>query len=62
MTSGDRSALLVRIECVAELALTAERRTELIDLLGDDERLRAEYPKVSEYLEMSPQLAGTGNL
>jgi hypothetical protein len=50
------------IERVAELALTAERRDELIALLGDDERLRAEYPKVGEYLEMSPQLAGTGDL
>jgi hypothetical protein len=47
---------------VAELALTAERRTELIDLLGDDDRLRAEFPKVSEYLDMSPQLTGTGDL
>lgn len=62
MAGGNRRTLLVRIECVAELALTAERRSELIDLLGDDDRLRAEYPKVSEYLAMSPQLAGTGNL
>lgn len=47
---------------MAELALTAERRTELIELLGDDARLRAEFPKVNEYLEMSPQLPGTGDL
>lgn len=62
MTGGDRTTLLVIIEDVAELALTAERRSELIDLPGDDDRLRAEYPTVSEYLEMSPQLAGTGNV
>jgi hypothetical protein len=62
VTGGDRRALLVGIDGVAELALTAERRTELIDLLGDDDRLKAEYPKVAEYLEMAPQLAGTGNL
>jgi hypothetical protein len=47
---------------VVELALTAERRSELVELLGDDERLRTEYPKVSEYLDMSPRLEGTGNL
>jgi hypothetical protein len=52
----------VRIGCVAELALTAERRNELAALLDDEQRLRAEFPKVSEYLDMAPNLAGTGNL
>src|SRR5689334_24741659 len=47
---------------VAELALTAERRSELLALLDDEERLRAEFPKVSNYLEMAPTLPGTGNL
>jgi len=47
---------------VVELALTADRRSELIELLGDEQRLSTEFPKVSEYLEMSPQLAGTGDL
>ena len=31
-------------------------------LLDDEQRLRAEYPKVSEYLDMAPNLAGTGNI
>lgn len=42
--------------------MTAERRNELAALLDDEERLRAEYPKVSEYLDMAPNLAGTGNV
>lgn len=47
---------------MAELALTAERRTELAALLDDEQRLRTEYPKVSDYLDMAPNLTGTGNL
>ena len=46
---------------VAELRLTAERRNELAALLDDDQRLRAEYPKVAEYLDMTPMLSGTGD-
>jgi hypothetical protein len=46
---------------VADLVLTTERRDELAALLDDEERLRAEYPKVSEYLDMAPNLAGTGD-
>jgi hypothetical protein len=42
-------------------ALTPERRAELLALLDDEQRLRAEYPKVSEYLEMAPNLAGTSD-
>lgn len=47
---------------MVELALSAERRNELAALLDDEERLRAEYPKVSEYLDMAPNLAGTGDV
>jgi hypothetical protein len=47
---------------VVELALTAERRNELAALLDDEQRLRHEYPKVSEYLDMAPRLAGTGDV
>ncbi|WP_024800169.1 hypothetical protein [Nocardia sp. BMG51109] len=46
---------------MAELALTADRREELARLLGDERRLRFEYPKVAEYLETAPMLPGTGN-
>lgn len=48
-----------RIGCV--VALTPERRAELLALLDDEQRLRAEYPKVSEYLDVAPTLAGTGD-
>ncbi|MBF6331865.1 hypothetical protein [Nocardia transvalensis] len=50
-----------RIECVTDLVLTAERRDELAALLGDEQRLRAEYPKVADYLDAAPMLAGTGD-
>nr|WP_042194430.1 hypothetical protein [Kibdelosporangium sp. MJ126-NF4] len=46
---------------MADLVLTSERRDELAALLDDEERLRAEYPKVAEYLDMAPQLQGTGD-
>ncbi|WP_152611164.1 hypothetical protein [Amycolatopsis sp. MJM2582] len=46
---------------MVELALTAERRDELAMLLDDDQRLRLEYPRVAEYLDMAPQLQGTGD-
>lgn len=42
--------------------MTAERRNELAALLDDEERLRTEYPKVSDYLDMAPNLAGTGDV
>ena len=41
--------------------LTAERREELAALLDDDQRLRSEYPKVADYLDMAPNLPGTGD-
>ena len=46
---------------MAELALTADRREELAGLLGDEERLRTEHPKVAEYLDTAPMLPGTGD-
>lgn len=52
----------VRIDYVVELALTSERRNELLALLDDDERLRAEFPRVKDYLDTSPSLAGTGDM
>ncbi|QBS46223.1 hypothetical protein DMB37_27070 [Nocardia sp. CS682] len=44
------------------LVLTAERRTELAALLEDEQRLRAEYPKVADYLDTAPRLSGTGDV
>ncbi|MEV0463616.1 hypothetical protein AB0I30_13800 [Nocardia tengchongensis] len=46
---------------MAELRLTRERRTELVALLGDDGRLRADFPVVADYLSTAPMLAGTGD-
>ncbi|RDI48546.1 hypothetical protein [Nocardia mexicana] len=46
---------------MAELALTADRREELAALLGDEQRLKTEYPKVAEYLDTAPMLPGTGD-
>ena len=42
--------------------LTPERRAELAALLDDEQRLGTEYPKVKEYLDMAPTLAGTGDV
>ncbi|MFD0000174.1 hypothetical protein [Nocardia sp. NPDC127526] len=41
--------------------LSPDRREELVALLGDEQRLRAEYPKVADYLETAPGLPGTGD-
>lgn len=46
---------------MAKRTLTPERRAELAALLDDEQRLRVKYPKVSEYLDMAPTLAGTGD-
>jgi hypothetical protein len=43
------------------LALSSDRRDELAALLGHRQRLRAEYPKVAEYLNAAPILPGTGD-
>ncbi|HVK24990.1 MAG TPA: hypothetical protein VM677_26830 [Actinokineospora sp.] len=46
---------------MVELVLTEERRSVLAALLNDDERLRAEYPRVDDYLDVALRLPGTGN-
>jgi hypothetical protein len=46
---------------VDELVLSAERRDELAALLDDEQRLRVEYPKLLDYLDMAPRLPGTGD-
>ncbi|RDI62741.1 hypothetical protein [Nocardia pseudobrasiliensis] len=43
------------------LVLTARRRGELAELLGDEQRLRARYPRVAEYLDAAARLPGTGD-
>ena len=42
-------------------ALTAERREQLSVFLGDDQALRAKYPKVAEYLRTASRLPGSGD-
>lgn len=46
---------------MADQVLTDARRSELAELLNDEQRLNSEYPKLAEYLDMAPQLIGTGN-
>jgi hypothetical protein len=46
---------------VSDLVLTDERRSELAALLENEQCLQAEYPKVAEYLDMAPNLSGTGD-
>lgn len=46
---------------MAKLTMTAQRWDELTTLLKDEQRLKAEYPKVAEYLDMAASLAGTGD-
>jgi hypothetical protein len=43
------------------LELTAQRRGELAILLGDEQLLLAEHPKVAEYFSMAERLPGTGD-
>jgi len=43
------------------LTLSPDRRDQLAALLGDEDRFRAEYPKVADYLATSPTLPGTGD-
>ncbi|MFI6171272.1 hypothetical protein ACIBCN_31135 [Nocardia sp. NPDC051052] len=50
-----------RIGGMTGFVLTAERRNELAALLGDEQRLRSEYPKVADYLDTAPRLSGTGD-
>ncbi|OXM55998.1 hypothetical protein CFP71_15490 [Amycolatopsis thailandensis] len=46
---------------MVELVLTDNRRSELVALLDDQERLQREYPKLAEYLDFAPGLPGTGD-
>ncbi|WP_280431695.1 hypothetical protein [Nocardia brasiliensis] len=41
------------------LVLTSDRRNELVTMLEDGARFRADYPVVADYLETAPRLAGT---
>jgi hypothetical protein len=49
------------MDLVPEFVLTAERRSQLAALLDDEQRLRAEYPRVLEYLDTAARLSGTGD-
>jgi len=42
-------------------ALTPQRRSELATLLEDESQLRAQFPRVAEYLDAAPMLTGTPN-
>ncbi|MGK8487193.1 hypothetical protein [Nocardia asiatica] len=44
------------------LVLTPQRRAELAELLGDEARLKAEFPRVAEYLDTAATLSGTGDV
>ncbi|MBO2456580.1 hypothetical protein [Actinomadura violacea] len=46
---------------MAKLTITSSRWEELTTLLEDEQRLRSEYPKVAEYLDMAARLTGTGD-
>ncbi|MGQ4620001.1 hypothetical protein [Nocardia sp. R7R-8] len=41
--------------------LSPDRRDQLAALLGDEQRLRAEYPKVADYLDTAPMIPGSGD-
>jgi hypothetical protein len=61
LRGAEGASARARIRRVADLVLTVERRSELAALLDDDQRLRTEYPKVAEYLDMAPRLRGTSD-
>jgi len=46
---------------MARLVLTPERRAQLVELLDDEHRLGAEFPRVAEYLNTAPTLSGTAD-
>ncbi|QKW35016.1 hypothetical protein HUT06_14060 [Actinomadura sp. NAK00032] len=46
---------------MAKLTMESSRWAELTALLEDEQKLRAKYPKVAEYLDMAARLAGTGD-
>lgn len=43
------------------LVFTPERRAQLAELLDNERRLEAEYPRVAEYLDTSSAMSGTGD-
>lgn len=47
---------------MTDQVMTDERRNELAELLNDEQRLNAEYPKVADYLDTGTRLPGTGNV
>jgi hypothetical protein len=47
---------------VAKLTMTPGRWDELSTLLKDTQRLRADYPKVGDYLDMAATLSGSGDI
>ncbi|ADD40677.1 hypothetical protein [Stackebrandtia nassauensis] len=46
---------------MSDMELSPERREELLSLLDNESRLKTEYPKLAEYLDIAPSLSGTGN-
>ncbi|MFI5781911.1 hypothetical protein [Nocardia sp. NPDC051570] len=46
---------------MAGFVLTPDRRDQLAALLGDERRLRAEYPKVADYLDAAAMMSGSGD-
>lgn len=57
----DRSCAVRETCSMAKLNMTSSRWDELTALLKDEQRLRVEYPKVAEYLDIAARLAGTGD-
>ncbi|MEU6579559.1 hypothetical protein [Nocardia sp. NPDC046763] len=47
---------------MTEFALSPDRREELTSLLGNEQRLKTEFPKLADYLSTAPNIPGTGNI
>ena len=50
------------MDLVAELALTPERREQLLAWLGDMQLLQTEQPNVADYLRRTESMPGTGDI
>ena len=50
------------MDLVAELALTPERREQLLAWLGDMQLLQTEYPNLADYLRRTESMPGTGDI
>lgn len=46
---------------MADMELSEQRREQLLSLLDNESRLKAEYPKLAEYMEVAPSLPGSGD-